>query len=110
MDPKTSKILLIEDDAVVTSQLQEILTQTRGASFQLAACKQFEHGLGALAAGGFDLVLMDISLPDGAGMANIRRAQEQAPSVPIIVLGDVDDEAVAIAAVHEGAQDYLAKG
>ena len=109
MDPKSSKILLIEDDVAFTHRLQEILGQARGASFQLAACKQFEHGLAALAEGRFDVVLMDISLPDGAGMANIKRAQEQSPSVPIIVLGEVDDEAVAIAAVHEGAQDYLVK-
>jgi sigma-B regulation protein RsbU (phosphoserine phosphatase) len=110
MDSKTSKILLIEDGAVFTNRLQEILSQARGGSFQLAACNQFEHGLAALAEGGFDVVLMDISLPDGAGMANLKRAQEQAPSVPIIVLGEVDDESVAIAAVHEGAQDYLVKG
>src|SRR3954454_12173976 len=109
MDPKHSKILLIEDEADFTRGLQAMLGQTRGITFELAACNQFEHGLTALAEGGFDVVLMDISLPDGAGMANIKRAQDQAPSVPIIVLGEVDDEAVALAAVHEGAQDYLVK-
>src|SRR5258708_33406617 len=54
-------------------------------------------------------MLMDLSLADGAGLANIKRALEQAPRVPVIVLGEVDDEAVAIEAVHEGAQDYLVK-
>ncbi len=54
-------------------------------------------------------MLIDLSLPDGAGLANIERAQAEALHVPIIVLGHVDDEAVAIEAVHVGAQDYLVK-
>ena len=47
--------------------------------------------------------------PDGAGLANIPLIRAQAPHVPIIAVGDSDDEIVALEAVHEGAQDYLVK-
>jgi sigma-B regulation protein RsbU (phosphoserine phosphatase) len=109
MDSTTFKILLVEDEAEFTRQLQAMMAQARGGSFEVTACERFERGLALLGEGGFDVLLMDLSLPDGAGLANIKRAQDLAPRVPVIVLGHVDDEIVAIEAVQEGAQDYLVK-
>jgi sigma-B regulation protein RsbU (phosphoserine phosphatase) len=110
MDSHSFKILLIEAEADFIAQFKGVLGQIRGATFELAVCDKFERGLALLSESCFDVLLMDLSLPDGAGLANIKRAQDHAPRVPVIVLGDVDDEALAIEAVHEGAQDYLAKG
>jgi PAS domain S-box-containing protein len=62
-----------------------------------------------LSAGGFYVVLLEFFLPDGAGPAGISLWRNAAPDVPIIALGNVEDEAVAVEAVHAGAQEYLAK-
>ncbi len=109
MENNLLKILLIEGSPEFTSQIQEMLTEAKGATFDLVAFNNFEDGLTCLMSGVFDLALIDLSLPDGAGLANIERAQAEAVRVPIIVLGHVDDEAVAIESVHVGAQDYLVK-
>ena len=67
-------------------------------------------GLQRLAEGGADLVLLDLGLPDSQGLDTYSKTQSQFPSVPIVVLSGLLDEAVAIKAVRAGAQDYLVKG
>ena len=109
MEANLFKILLIEDEADFASHIKGVLEQAKGAVFELVSVSHLDAGLACLAGGGFDLVLIDLTLPDGAGLANIARIQSEVLQVPIIVLGHVDDEKVAIEAVHEGAQDYLVK-
>jgi DNA-binding response OmpR family regulator len=58
----------------------------------------------------FDAVLLDLSLPDSHGPATLSSLRQQAPSIPIVVLTGLSNEAAAIVAVKEGAQDYLVKG
>ncbi len=87
-----------------------MIRQADGAAFVVESVVQFEDGLSRLKAGGIDLVLLDFSLPDGAGLSNVQLAKAQAPHVPVIVLGQPEEEVVAVEAVHEGAQDYLVKG
>jgi Flp pilus assembly CpaE family ATPase len=60
--------------------------------------------------GHFDAVLLDLSLPDAHGPDTLSSLRQQAPSIPIVVLTGLSDEATAIQAVKEGAQDYLVKG
>src|SRR5579863_5465140 len=109
METGTLKILLIEGREDFTAHIRDMLAQAKGAVFELTAFNNFEDGLFALVHEHFDLALIDLSLPDGAGLANIERAQAEAIRVPLIVLGYVDDEQVAIESVHVGAQDYLLK-
>lgn len=58
----------------------------------------------------FDVVLLDLSLPDGRGLGSLNKIQGVSPRVPIIVLGGINDEELALYAVQAGAQDYLVKG
>jgi phosphoserine phosphatase RsbU/P len=109
MEPYLLKILLIEHEADFARLIKGVLDEAKGAVYELTSVAKMEEGLARLADGGFDLVLIDLSLPDGAGLANIKRLEADAPRVPVIVLGHVSDETVAIEAVHEGAQDYLVK-
>ena len=110
METQPIKILLIEDDPEFARQVREMIGQADGAAFAVESVAHFEDGLARLKDGGIDLVLLDFSLPDGAGLSNVQLAQAQAPHVPVIVLGQPEEEAVAVEAVHEGAQDYLVKG
>jgi PAS domain S-box-containing protein len=55
-------------------------------------------------------VLLDLSLPDSKGIETVVAARAQAPDVPIIVMTGLDDEALAVSTLRQGAQDYLVKG
>src|SRR5262249_9573930 len=58
----------------------------------------------------FDVVLLDLSLPDSVGLETLTTLHAQAPQVPVVVLTGFDDETIAVEAVQAGAQDYLIKG
>lgn len=58
----------------------------------------------------FDLVLLDLSLPDSQGLDTFTRVHAAAPDVAIVVFSGLDDESVAVRAVQAGAQDYFVKG
>src|SRR5690242_16712770 len=103
------KVLLIEHDPRFARYVSEMLGQARDLTAELLPAEDLGRGLTALAADQFDIVLMDISLPDGAGLANVSLLRAGAPQLPIIVAGDSDDEAIALEAVHAGAHDYLVK-
>ena len=103
------KVLLIEHDEGFARYVGEMLGQARDFEAQILAFSDLGKGLSALGGDDFDVVVMDMSLPDGAGLANVNLLRAGAPQVPIIVAGDSDDEAVALEAVHAGADDYLVK-
>ncbi len=105
-----SKYLLIEHDPGFARYVSEMLGQARDLTAELLPAQDLDRGLTALAADQFDVVVMDMSLPDGAGLANVSLLRAGAPQLPIIVAGESDDEAIALEAVHAGAHDYLVKG
>ena len=104
------KVLLIEHDCGFARYVGEMLGQARDFSAEVQATQDLGKGISALVADHFDVVVIDMSVPDGAGLANIGLLRAGAPHVPIIVAGDSDDEMVALEAVHAGAHDYLVKG
>ena len=67
-------------------------------------------GIAQMQSGNFDMALLDLSLPDSAGLETFVQAHAGAPDVPIIVLSGHDDGDRAVEAVQHGAQDYLVKG
>jgi signal transduction histidine kinase len=103
-------ILLIEDNPGDAELLEVMLAQVSGAPFSLECADHLAKGLARLTAGGIDIVLLDLSLPDSHGLDTFRRVKAAAPSVPIVVLSGTSDEMLAVKAVHEGSQDYLVKG
>ena len=57
-----------------------------------------------------DCALVDLSLPDSQGLDTVRKLMTIVPELPVVVVSGNSDQAHALAAVHEGAQDYLVKG
>jgi signal transduction histidine kinase len=107
---ETLQVLLVEDNAGDARLLQEMFSKERAGSFELTHLLRMSEAVKHLAKGGVDVVLLDLGLPDGHGLDTVRRAHAVAPGVPVIVLTGLDDEALAAAAMAEGAQDYLIKG
>jgi two-component system sensor histidine kinase/response regulator len=58
----------------------------------------------------YDIILLDLSLPDGQGMETFNKMKISAQNVPIVVLSGLDDETITVKAMQQGAQDYLLKG
>jgi PAS domain S-box-containing protein len=58
----------------------------------------------------FDVILLDLSLPDSQGIASFLTLRDRVPNLPIVVLTGLDDQTLAISAMQQGAQDYLIKG
>jgi PAS domain S-box-containing protein len=104
------KILLVEDNPGDARLIQETLAAGGSPAFAVEIVDRLATGLGRLQAGGIDIVLLDLALPDSRGRDTFTRLYAQAPAVPIIVLTGQRDEALAIATVRDGAQDYLVKG
>jgi signal transduction histidine kinase len=102
-------ILLVEDSASDAVLLQEALLELNPGQFRFTHVETLQEGLAALQRSRFDVLLLDLSLPDSAGRETFLRARAAAPGIPIVVLTGVEDEAVALEAVRQGIQDYLVK-
>ncbi len=109
MEAKKLKVLLIEHDRGFARYAGEMLRQALDLSTEVMAADDLQGGLSVLAKNAIDVVLMDLSLPDGAGLANISLVRAAAPQLPIVVVGDAEDETIALEAVQSGAHDYLLK-
>lgn len=115
LDSEALRILLIEDNARHADMLRDAMGDA-GAAFAGAIPYELSHvtglgaGLAALAAGGVDLALLDLSLPDAHGLDALLRVRELHPDVPVIALIGQNDETLAGQALQAGAQDYLTKG
>src|SRR5580704_15934057 len=103
------RVLLIEHDPAFARYMAEMLGQARDLSARLESAGDMTEGISALVRNNFDVVVVDLCVPDGAGLANLALIRAEAPRLPIIAAGEADDEIVALEAVHEGAQDYLVK-
>jgi len=111
MSGKSIKILLlVEDNPGDARLLREMLNEQGSQHTELTHVQYMREAEKQLAEHMFDLILLDLGLPDANGLAAVRRAHAIAPRVPLVVLTGMDDEALASQALQEGAQDYLIKG
>ena len=109
-EERNVSVLLVEDSASDAELLLETLRETAGDLFQVTVLERLNEALRQLKTNSFDVLLLDLSLPDSAGMETFRAARAGAPHVPIVLLTGVDDEAVGVEAMRQGIQDYLVKG
>ena len=109
MFTETIKVLLVEDNPGDARLIREMLA-TAGENFQLEWVDRLDDGLARLDRRGVDVVLLDLGLPDSQGLDTFISASWHCPRVPFVVLTGLADEDVGVAAVRQGAQDYLIKG
>jgi len=112
MSKKPTKILLVEDNPGDANLLREMLNQfhSHDLDFELAEAPRLVAAIKRLQESHFDVVLLDLSLPDSQGIATVARVRETRPTLPIIVLTGQDNDELATEALRRGAQDYLVKG
>ncbi len=103
-------VLLIEDNPGDARLLRALLQETGSSQFELVHAERFSDALTRLSERRFDVVLLDLSLPDAQGIETISRLGGQADGTPIVILTGLNDEEIAIRALQQGAQDYLVKG
>src|SRR5262245_9934204 len=106
------RVLLIEDDLGDALLVQRRLEDELGSleSIALERAATLKDGIVELGKGTTDVVLLDLTLPDGEGPDTIRRLREVGPTVPIVVLTSADERELPLQTLEAGAQDYLDKG
>ncbi len=108
--PAKLRLLIVEDDIVDRKLLVRLLAQSSLGPHDVDYADCLSAALEMLDAHSFDVVLLDLGLPDSRGTESLIELQVHAPYVPIIVLSGLDDEKTATTAVQKGVQDYLIKG
>jgi DNA-binding response OmpR family regulator len=105
------RVLHIEDDAGEARLLEETLRGLAvSARWEGVRASTLEQGLALVKRGGFDVVLLDLGLPDSQGVSTLRAVRDRDPDIPVVVLSGLEDEEAALQALRDGAQDYLVKG
>jgi two-component system cell cycle sensor histidine kinase/response regulator CckA len=104
------KVLLIEDNPGDARLLKEAFARAYSPIFEITHVDSLNAGLQHLAWEDFNVVFLDLSLPDATGIETLLQVQAVAPNRPILVLTGIDDEELAVNAMQKGAQDYLVKG
>jgi two-component system, cell cycle sensor histidine kinase and response regulator CckA len=110
MDNHPIKILLVEDNPGDVLLLQETLSDITHFELELAHVDRLAKALDRLQSETFDVVLLDLLLPDSEGLETFIQIYDWVPLTPIVVLTGMADETLALRAMQAGAQDYLVKG
>jgi signal transduction histidine kinase len=110
MKPAAIRVLLVEDSASDATLLQESLSETRPGEFEFTHLDTWEEAVSCLRERSFDVLLLDLSLPDITGRDTFLQARVHAPELPVVVLTGEANEDLGLDAVRNGVQDYLIKG
>ncbi|MGA2676233.1 MAG: histidine kinase dimerization/phosphoacceptor domain -containing protein [Methanobacterium sp.] len=110
MSDKIIKVLLIEDNTADINLIRDMLNETKNNNFQIINCKTLNDGIIQLSNNDFNVILLDLGLPDSQGIESFLKLYEHEKKIPIIILTGLENEENAIHATQNGAQDYLIKG
>jgi len=102
-------VLLVEDHLADIAFVDEALSDARGSQFRLTHVTHLEEAFRHLPCQDFDVVLLDLGLPDSQGLDTFTRLHDRCPRTPIIVFSGLDDDDIALQAVIGGAQDVFVK-
>ncbi len=110
MSPASAHILLVEDNAGDARLLRELLTETGAGRFTLTHVDRLDAAIRCLTQAAFDIILLDLSLPDSQGAETLGRMHAAAQGIPIVLVTGREDEELGLQLIQAGAQDYLVKG
>ncbi|MGA2653048.1 MAG: EAL domain-containing protein [Terracidiphilus sp.] len=103
-------VLLIQDDAEEARLMQEMFSDQGSDNFTLTCVQSIAAAEAYLTGKSIGVVLLDIGCIDAPGFQAVKRARAAARGASIVLLSNLEDEAIAMRAMEEGVQDYLIKG
>jgi len=104
------RALLVEDNPGDATLTRCFLAQSLGSTVQTRCAERIGEALRCLESETFDVVILDLVLPDAEGLEGLRRILGVVPHVPVVILSGLDDEEIAREAFEQGAQEFLVKG
>ncbi len=104
------QILLVEDNPGDAALIIDLLSEHPVVDFNFSCESYLKDAVARLSQETFDLILLDMGLPDSNGIATLHAILKHAPATAIIVITGLDDEKIGLEAVRQGSQDYLVKG
>ena len=112
---QVNKILIVEDDEADLEYIQEYLSgsdvkEKFEVEFESDAAVRVSDALELLEKNVYDLILLDLSLPDSTGLDTLRTVHEKKPEIPIVILTGLNDMDVSFQALEQGATHYFVKG
>lgn len=108
--PKSAiRVLLIEDNEGDARLVKEMLIDAGKGDFELINTKDLKSGLDVLGSQNVDILILDLNLPDSAGIKSFHVAHQKFPMLPIIVMTGLNDEELGVKTVQDGAQSYILK-
>lgn len=110
MSNKPIRVLLIEDDPYHAEALQAMLERVKEFNYELFHTLKLVDGLKLVFEREFDVILLDLGLPDSKGFDTFYSTHNTAPFVPIVIFTSLFDEELALKTLRSGAQEYLFKG
>jgi len=104
-------VLLIDDDVLDRRLVKHALADAGGqVKFRIESAEQLAQAEQKMAKETFDVVLLDLGLPDSRGIETVKKFRAINAQMPVVVLTGMEDEESAIEAIKAGADDYVAKG
>jgi DNA-binding response OmpR family regulator len=114
-DTNAVHILLVEDDPNDAEIVRQTLLRAGQGTWKLVQVERLQEAIAvsqefrSQAGQDFDVVLLDLRLPDSTGLDTVVQFHQAIPTAPIVVLTTLNDETLALKSIRAGAQDYLAK-
>lgn len=109
LNQETLIVLIVEDNPGDIRLVRELLNETEPGQFRVIWADSIGQAIDCLLKSPVDIVLLDLSLPDVSGLETLKQMQSAAGNLPIVVLSGNSNEALALQAVRDGAQDYILK-
>ncbi len=110
MGARRLRILVVEDDLFDRKQMERLLSRSSLSKYDIEFSDYLDKTLQRLSEQEFDILLLDLNLPDSTGLDTLAAVEKTHPNVPKIVVTGGGDEDIGLKAVAGGAQDYLVKG
>lgn len=109
MKNKKLDILLIEDNIADVRLIEQLLKTSEEFTFDLESHPRLSESFNSLKTKSFEIILLDLTLPDSDRENTLERILKETETIPIIVLTGLDDKEFALQSLQKGAQDYIVK-
>lgn len=104
-------VLQVDDDEIDVRLAKRALSKsTRSAKFTFESAGTLAEAIEQLHSRTYDIILLDLGLPDSSGIETVQKVTQVNPNIPIVVLTGLEDEETGLKAIQNGAADYLVKG